>query len=69
MLSQAYAIPSYAATIIAYNDIAMVTIWQWIVYGVSVLGPGAAICNWALPTIYSLLGGAIGIKATLSGDA
>ena len=58
--------PSYAVKILEYNDIGLSYLWQWIVYGVEILGPGAAICNWAIPFLYTLVPG---LKATLSGSA
>jgi Na+/citrate or Na+/malate symporter len=64
--AMATVLPSYAVTILEYNDIAQSYIWQWIVYGVEVLGPGAAICNWLLPTLYSLFPV---VTATQSGQA
>lgn len=64
----AIVLPSYAVTILEYNDIGQSYLWQWIVYGVEILGPGAALCNWGLTLIFSLLPAGF-ITPTLTGTA
>ena len=67
MVQQTYALDSWVIGLFEYNDIAQAFLWQWIVYGIQVLGPGAAVCNWVIPLLYSFLGSFI--TPTLSGTA